>query len=72
MPASDRIRERRHAIGLSLDDLVERLRHAWPSVNKGTLSKIENGQRKLLADELPMFAVALECEPSDLVDPAQP
>jgi transcriptional regulator with XRE-family HTH domain len=73
MPAHRRIRERRQALGLSLDGLASRLQTVLPVhhrrvFNKSVLSMIESGSRELYVDELPYFARALECGPSDLLD----
>lgn len=72
MPTRDRIRARREALGLSLSQLETRLKPYLPNMDKVKLSKIENGIRQVSADELPYFAVALECSVEDLVDLVEP
>lgn len=54
---------------MSQEELALSLRRWWPTVHRGTISKIERGIRGVLADELAMFATALECDVADLVDP---
>lgn len=71
MPCHERIRSMRKARGLSLNQLSERLIPHLPVMSKKTLSKIENGKRAVLADELPYIAHALGCRPEDLLDPVQ-
>jgi hypothetical protein len=76
MPTYSRIRERRHALGLSQEDLATRLRAILPihhrrMFNKSVVSVIESGLRELYVDELPYFAKALECSPLDLLDPLE-
>jgi transcriptional regulator with XRE-family HTH domain len=68
MPSYQRIKQRREAVGLSLFELAELMRPNWPGITKGTLSKIENNHRTVKADELPLFAKALDCRLEDLVD----
>ncbi|MGO1198395.1 MAG: helix-turn-helix domain-containing protein [Dermabacteraceae bacterium] len=61
-----RIRALRHAQGLSLGDLAERA-HLSPS----TLSRIENGQRRLALDQLVTLARALDASLDELVESHQ-
>lgn len=68
MPSSNRIRAVREALGLSLDDLVERMHPYWPGLDKSALSKIERGKRNLSVQRLKHFATALGCDPKDLLD----
>ena len=58
-----RLRALRHAQGLSLGDLAERA-HLSPS----TLSRIENGQRRLALDQLVTLARALDTGLDELVE----
>lgn len=69
MPAHSRVQDRRNNLGLSLDQLAERLRPFWPKISAAYLSKIENGKRPLPVDKLKAFAIALECTEADLLDP---
>lgn len=69
MPIHDRIKQRRHVLGISLETLADRLRPYWPTVTRGALSRIENGDRAVPVERLRAFAKALECEPTDLLDP---
>lgn len=71
MPSHSRIRDRRIALGLRQEDLAERLKRFWPSIDRLTITKIEGGRRIVRADELPWFAEALECDVQDLVDPVK-
>lgn len=68
MPSKDHIKQHRDNLGLSQQDLAERIREWWPTVEWTVISKIENGRRHVLADELPMFAIALQCSVENLVD----
>lgn len=69
MPCHIRIRERRQAAGLSLTQLSAKLTKHLPVMSKKILSKIENEDRAVLADELPYFAHALGCSVEELLDP---
>lgn len=68
MPSHQLIKARRQALGLSLEDLAERLRPDW-SVDKSLLSRLENGHRSINIEELRWIAKALECQPADLIEP---
>ena len=68
MPAHEKIRQRRRALGLTLQELSTLLRPYLPGLSKGDLSYIENGKRNVLADEIPIFARVLQCRPEDLLD----
>jgi transcriptional regulator with XRE-family HTH domain len=68
MPAHEKIRRRRLELGLSLEQLSARIVPHLPVMTKKVLSKIENNGRRVLADEVPYFARALECRPDDLLD----
>lgn len=69
MGTADRITTIRLARGVSQDELALALRKWWPTVHRGTISKIERGVRSVAADELPLFAAALACDIAELVDP---
>jgi transcriptional regulator with XRE-family HTH domain len=72
-PAGDRrrhfIKEWRIHRGLTLDRLADRL-----DISKATLSRIENAKQPYTQDTLEALAVALSCEPADLImrDPTAP
>lgn len=71
MPVHERIKERRDALGWSQEELVTRLQPHWPKgrvINKSVLSKIENGDRAVKVEEVPVFADILGCTPNDLHD----
>jgi transcriptional regulator with XRE-family HTH domain len=69
MPSRERIRQRREAAELSLEDVAVALREYMPTYSKQTVWKTEVGLRKLPADELPYYAKVLNCQVSDLLDP---
>lgn len=56
------LRPRRHALGLSLQQLADRV-----GTSKGQIDKLEKGQRRLTVDWLNRLAQALECHPVDLL-----
>jgi transcriptional regulator with XRE-family HTH domain len=56
------LRPRRHALGLSLQQLADRV-----GTSKGQIDKLEKGQRRLTIDWLNRLAQALECHPVDLL-----
>lgn len=74
MPTNQRVRLRREELGLTQEELADRvnanLEHAkLPAWHWTTVSKVERGMRAVKADELPALAQALECSPLDLLDP---
>ena len=56
------LRMQRQKAGFTLDELAARTK-----MHKSILSRIENGIRRLKADELPRLASALGCAPQDLI-----
>lgn len=72
-PGGDRrrhfIKEWRLHRGLTMDRLADRL-----DISKATLSRIESGKQPYTQDTLEALAVALACEPADLImrDPTAP
>lgn len=68
MPVHVRIRQRREGLGLTQNDLAKRLRTLGVRVDIASISRLENGHRDLRTSELTMYARALECRVSDLVD----
>lgn len=69
MPARDHIRKFRQQRKMSLEDLSNALAPYLPGLSKGDLSYIENGKRKVDADEIPVFAKVLNCRREELLDP---
>ena len=63
------IKQWRKHRGLTQDQLAERI-----GIDKGYLSKIENGKRRYDQPFLEAAAVALQCSPADLImrDPSDP
>lgn len=59
----------RRARGISLQELESRLQGAGRRISISGLSKIENGTRKVDADDLMCIAVALDVPPSALLLP---
>ena len=55
-------REWREYRGLTQDQLAERM-----ETNKGAISKIENGHSTYNQSSLEAWALALQCEPADLI-----
>lgn len=56
------LRPRRHALGLSLQQVADRV-----GTSKGQIDKLEKGQRRLTIDWLNRLASALECQPFELL-----
>ena len=52
---------------LSQDRLVERVREYVDSFSKASLSRIERGLQPYTQETLEALAVALQCEPADLI-----
>lgn len=69
MSAHDRIKARRRVTRLSQEKVAERLRPYWPGITKGMVSKTENDKRPILFDEGPLWAMALDCDVNELLDP---
>ena len=61
-----RLRELRRASGLTLKDVATRAH-----LDVSTLSRLENGQRRLVLDHLPPLADALGVSTDELLGPAQ-
>lgn len=69
MPSHERIKQRREKLGLTKVQLAKRIKMYLPGIDDSDISKIERGRRKVRADELPYFALVLECDVLDLLDP---
>lgn len=63
------VRQLRQARGLGLAELSTRMSAAGQPVSLGALSKVENGDRRVDADDLVALAVALDVAPSRLLLP---
>ncbi|XBQ15826.1 MAG: helix-turn-helix transcriptional regulator [Oceanicaulis sp.] len=58
-----RLREIRHARGLTIEQLAELV-----GLTYQTVQRYETGDRSLRVEDLPRFAAVLKCRPGDLVD----
>ncbi|MGY1705523.1 helix-turn-helix domain-containing protein [Geodermatophilus sp. SYSU D00697] len=65
-----RIRDLRHARGLDLRGLSEKLAEEGRPIKLGQLSKLELGQRRVDVDDLVALAVVLNVSPNQLLMPA--
>ncbi|MFW3171166.1 helix-turn-helix domain-containing protein [Geodermatophilus sp. CPCC 206100] len=65
-----RVRDLRHALGLDLRGLAERLAEEGHPIKLGQLSKLELGQRRVDVDDLVALAVVLNVTPGQLLMPA--
>lgn len=65
--AARNILTRRHALGLSLAELAERLSSQGTPMLKSTLSKVENFDRRVDIDDLFAIAEALNCTATHLL-----
>ncbi len=65
-----RVRDLRHARGLDLRGLAERLAEEGHPIKLGQLSKLELGQRRVDVDDLVALAVVLNVTPGQLLMPA--
>lgn len=67
----NRIRQIREAAGLTLQDLADRItEQSGESTTRTQLSRLELGKRKLNQDWLRKIAMALDCDPAELLDSA--
>jgi transcriptional regulator with XRE-family HTH domain len=60
---------RRHALGLTAQEVSDRTRHAVRPVGRSAVSEVERGARRVDVDDLVALAVALETSPIDLLTP---
>lgn len=62
----NRIRQHRQAAGLSLRDVVARLRYKWETLDQSWLSKIERGLYPLTFDQYVLICWAIGADPGEL------
>lgn len=63
----NRIRELREALGMSAEELAEKVCETRPGTTQPTITRIETGERKLTVQWMQHFAKALNVRPIDLI-----
>lgn len=63
------ISARRHALGLTAQEVSDRTLHAMRPIGRSAVSEVERGARRVDVDDLVALAVALETSPVDLLTP---
>jgi transcriptional regulator with XRE-family HTH domain len=61
--------DRRHALGLTAQELANRTRGAARPIGRSAVSEVERGARRVDVDDLVTLAIALETSPVDLLTP---
>lgn len=65
MNTGERIRQRRIELGLTQEELAQRLGNK----SRASVCTVERGKEDLTTERLRKYAQALECAPEDLMDP---